>query len=367
MARHHLLFLIIGLGLGACGPKAEAPTLSLPPTADTLMLTSGALTNGAWLHDQLWAVLGPDDATVWLVDFATGSISTVGQPGTSYRNPFGIFSFRDTLYVNDWGMSRMTVWSSAGELIEAIPASSTTRGTLPRARDDRGNTYMALRPNPGRDGAGNRDSTAVVKTTSAFEDPDTVAMLAPFDIEEVIGDAGPRFERKIFSGEDAWGALPNGSIWIARVRHNRVWWLHPDGTETRGPMLPDPVFPVTRLDKEVFLQRFPEGLRRTPERLPFADIKPPFVTGLTGPDGKIWLQKSRELQDSVQMYQRIGPEGELEAMIRVPIPAAILAVGRNHVLVAEPLDDGARLWQFENIMVMPDQSSPEISITTLPK
>ena len=119
MVRPHWLPLVFILGIAACEPQAEAPTLDLPPTADTLMLTSGAVTDGAWLHDQLWAVLGPDDATVWLVDFATGSIDALGEPGESYRNPFGIFTFSDTLYVNDWGMGRMTVWSSTGNLVEA--------------------------------------------------------------------------------------------------------------------------------------------------------------------------------------------------------------------------------------------------------
>lgn len=363
----HLSLIAFGFVAAACGPQAEAPTLELPPTADTMMLASGALTDGTWLHDQRWAVLGPDDATVWLVDFAVGTTTRLGEPGESYRNPFGIFSFRDTLYVNDWGMGRMTVWSSAGDLLEAVPTPSNTRGTLPSARDGLGNAYLAIRPHPGSDGRGNEDSAAVVKTTSAFEDPDTVAKLAPFDTEEVVGDAGRRYERKVFSGEDAWGVLPNGTIWIARVKHNRVWVLEPGGDGERGPMLPDPVFPVTRLDKEAFLQGFPDGLRRTAERLPFADIKPPFVAGLTGGDGMIWLQKSRELQDTVQMYQRVGLDGELQAMIRVPMPARILAVSPDHVLVAEPLDDGERLWQFENVRQVPDQDSPDISMTTLPK
>jgi len=171
----------------------------------------------------------------------------------------------------------------------------------------------------------------------------------------------------VFSGEDAWGVLPDGTIWVARVKHNRVWVFEPGGAGDRGPMLPDPVFPVTLLDKEAFLQGFPDGLRRTAERLPFADIKPPFVAGLTGGDGLIWLQKSRELQDSVQMYQRVGLDGELQAMIRVPMPARILAVSPDHVLVAEPLDDGERLWQFQNARIAPDHASPDISMTTLPK
>ena len=353
------------LGLLGCQNRIDAPTLDLAPTDDTLTLTFGALTEGAWLHDQVWAVLSPDDATVWLVDFHAGAVTPLGSSGTSYRNPYGVFSAGDTLFINDWGMGRTTMWSSDGDLLDAIQATDATRGTLPRGRDGVGRFYVALRPHPGPDGRGNEDSAVVVRTDTRMETADTIAMLAPFDIEEVFGDAGRRFERRVFSGEDAWGVFPDGALWIARVKHNRVWW-YTDDEEHRGSMLPDPVYPVTRADREVFLRRFPEGLRGTAQRLPFADIKPPFRSGVTGGDGMIWLEKSRELQDTVQMYHRVGRDGELEALIRVPLPARVLAVSPSGVLVAESVEDGVRLWQFANVQDTA-QASPEISMTTLPK
>jgi hypothetical protein len=322
-------------------------------------MASGALTEGAWLRDQIWAVLGPDDATVWLVDFATRSPRPLGTPGVSYRNPHGVFGFADTVFVNDWGMGRTTVWSMEGRLLDSTRATDVTRGALPRARDAAGRYYVAVRPHPGPDGSGNADSAAVLRTDPSLTRADNLAMLAPLDIEEVFGDAGRRFERRIFSGEDAWGVLPDGALWIARIKHNRVWWVD-DSTVTRGPMLPDPVYPVTRADREVFLRQFPEGMRGTAERLPFADIKPPFRSGLTGGDGKVWLEKSRELTDSVQIYHRVGRDGALEALIQVPVAARILAVGPDLVLVAEPVIGGVRLWQFRNAQ------APDTSITTLP-
>ena len=48
-----------------------------------------------------------------------------------------------------------------------------------------------------------------------------------------------RFERRVFSGADQWGALPDGSLWVARVYDNRVDWRDPSGTWTRGEPLPD--------------------------------------------------------------------------------------------------------------------------------
>ena len=318
------------------------------------------------MHGETWAVLEPDDGKVWLVDFAELSATVVGVPGEHYRNPYGIFSFRDTLFVNDWGLGRTTMWSD-GELLDAIPATDATRGTLPRARDVSGRFYVAVRPPPGPDGQGNKDSAAVLRTSHQLDQADTVAMLSPLDIAEVFGDAGRRFERKVFSGEDAWGLLPDGTLWVARVNHNRVWLFPADDQDQHGPMLPDPIFPVNRADREVFLRQFPDGLRRTAQQLPFAEVKPPFLAGLTGADGYVWLQKSRELSDTVQMYHQVGHDGELVALIRVPLAAKILAVSPNRVLVVQPVETGVRLWQFGHPPAQADQATPEISMTTLPK
>ena len=357
----------IVVGLAACQNQPEVPTLDLPPTTDTLTLASGAITEAAWMHGETWAVLGPDDGTVWLVDLAERSTTVVGVPGENYRNPYGIFSFRDTLFVNDWGMGQTTMWSPDGRQLDAITATNTTRGTLPRSRDAAGRFYVAVRPPPGPDGRGNQDSAAVLRTSHRLDRADTVAMLAPFDIEEVFGDAGRRFERKVFSGEDAWGVLPDGTLWVARVNHNRVWLFPADAAERHGPMLPDPIFPVTRADREVFLRQFPDGLRKTAQQLPFAEVKPPFLAGLTGADGNVWLQKSRELSDTVQLYHQVGPDGELRALIRVPLAAKILAVSPDRVLVVQPTENGVRLWQFGYPPPQVDQATPEMSMTTLPK
>ncbi len=353
--------------LGACQNRTEAPTLDLPATSDTLSLASGAVTEGAWMHGETWAVLEPDDATVWLVDFSDRSTVVVGTPGEDYRNPFGIFSFRDTLFVNDWGMGRTTMWSADGDLVDAIPTSSITRGTLPRARDAAGRFYVAVRPPPGPDGRGNQDSAAVLRTSHQLDRVDTVAMLSPLDIEEVFGDAGRRFERRVFSGEDAWGVFPDGTLWVVRVNHNRMWLFPVDAEEHHGPMLPDPVWPVTRADRTVFLRRFPEGLRKAAEQLPFATIKPPFLAGLTGADGNVWLQKSGQLSDTVQLYHHVGRDGELRALIRVPLAAKILAVSPDRVLVVQPTVNGVRLWQFSHPPSQFGQAVPEMSMTTLPK
>ena len=221
------------------------------------------------------------------------------------------------------------------------------RGALPRARDAAGRFYLELTPRPGADGRGNRDSAAVVRAGPALDRADTIARLAPLDIAEVSGDAGRRFERRVFSGADQWGALPDGSLWVARVYDNRVDWRDPSGTWTRGEPLPDRVLEVTRYDRELFLRRFPPELRSTAEQLPFAAVKSPFEAGLTSPGGEVWLEKSRAPVDSSRRYHVVDRRGRLRSEIRVPGSGRIVAVAPGSVLVAEPSRDGARLLRYE--------------------
>ena len=318
------------------------PVVELPASGDTLATSYSDLTKAAWLGGNRWAVLAPADNSAGIVDFGARSITPLGgRSSTSLRNPSDLFVAGDTLYVGDWGLRRVTLWTPSGRLARFIPASNNVRGTLPGARDSAGTFYLDLYPPPGPDGSGNRDSAAVVRIDSSHVD--TLARLAPFDIAEVQGDAGRRFERRIFSGTDQWGVLPDGSLWVGRVYDNRVDWRAPNGRWSRGQVLPDRVLEVTRYDRELFLRKFPAELRRTAQDLPFAAIKPPFEAGFTGANGNVWLEKSRAPADSSRRYHVVDRQGKLLQEVRIVGPGRILAVAARSVLVAEPHREGFRL------------------------
>jgi hypothetical protein len=343
--RRRLLFL--SLFLAACEDRNPAPVVELRAGPDTVSTGYAEVVDAVWLGGKRWAVVAPLDVTVGLVDLDARRLRPLGGEGTKeIRNPSLVFTAHDSLYVGDWGLRRISVWSPDGRLVRAIPAPGVTRGTLPGERDGGGRWYAELKPSPGPDGSGNRDSAAVVRTDPSFRSPDTVAGLAPLDLAEVTGDAGRRFEPRALSGTDEWGVLPDGSVWVARVIENRVDWRAPDGRWIEGDALPDRVLEVTEYDRELFYRKFPPELRATAEQLPFAAVKPPFEAGHTSPAGTVWLEKSRAPADSSRRYHEVDRGGHLTREIRVPGPGRIVAVGGDAVLVAERVTDGTRFIAF---------------------
>jgi len=321
--------------------------MELSAGPDTVSTGYAEIVDAEWLGGQRWAVVAPLDVTVGLVNLDAREVAPLGGAGgKEIRNPSVVFLTGDTLYVGDWGLRRLTLWTRDGRLVRAMPAPARARGALPGARDLAGRWYMELKPPAGRDGSGNRDSAAVVAASPGFERLDTLARMAPLDLAEVAGDAGRRLEPRALSGTDRWGVVPDGSVWVARVTQNRVDWRGADGRWVEGDRLPDRVLEVTQYDRELFYQKFPPELRSTAEQLPFAAVKPPFEGGHTSPAGTVWLEKSRAPADSSRRYHEVDRAGRLIREIRVPGQGRIVAVGAGEALVAERVTDGTRFIGF---------------------
>jgi hypothetical protein len=353
-------FLLAGLLISCGAAKPKFPVLELAASGDTVVAPYNDVTDASWLGGSRWAVIAPGEEAVAVVDVARHTTTPLGGPASrELRNPTNIFVAQETLYVGDWGLRRLTLWAPPHHLVRTIPAPAITRGTLPRARDAAERYYLDLYPAPGPDGSGNRDSAAVVRANPSLSQMDTIARLAPLDIAEVMGDAGRRFERRVFSGVDRWGILQDGSLWVARVYDNRVDWRSPDGKWSKGAALPDRVLEVTRYDRELFLRRFPPELRRTAQELPFAALKPPFEAGLSSPAGQVWLEKSRAPADSSRRYHVVDRAGQLVREVRIRGEGRILGLGERTALLAETVPDGTRLIAIR----IPDQSAPPLTAT----
>jgi hypothetical protein len=329
-----------------CGrPAANIPLTVIGAGRDTLHILGGDATQAAWLGGERWAVISPATSALNVLDFSTRTVVPLaGAAPDALQHPAGIFSLADTLFVTDWGLRRTTVWSPEGRMLRAIPAPDLTAGALPRGIDGAGRFYYEIAPPARADGSGNHDSAAVVRVAPGAARADTVARLAPLDLAQVESDAGSRFEQRVFSGQDAWGVVPDGAVWVARVRQNRVDWIAPDGGVTRGASLPDRILEVTRTDRELFVRRFPAELRSTVEQLPFAPVKPPFEAAFTGPGPTVWIEKSQAVNDSARAYHLVARDGKPAREVRVRgYWSRVLAVNGSSALVADPDSTGFRL------------------------
>ena len=312
------------------------PSVSLGMPIDSLELPYSFLDDAVWLGDDHWAVVAPNEHAALLLDLGNDTATVLGGPRhPEYAEPFALFKSGDSLYLDDWGKRAVTVWSNG--YVGSIDINRFVRGAFPEARDRAGRFYAKLPPAPGPDGSGNRDSAVII----AMAEPrvDTVGTLAPPDIAEVFGDAGRRFEPRALSGNDAWGVLPDGTFWIARTNQNRVDRRSPDGTWRRGKQLPDRVLQVLPEDRDIFLEQFPPELRSTAEKVPFAIIKPPFVSAFADPDGNVWLVKNYSLVDTTRSVQMVGRDGTLTAQYEFPGYGRVIGGNREVLLVAESKDN----------------------------
>lgn len=333
--------LLLGASLAACGsPSREPPPVAtLRAPADTVTLSDTEIADALGLGGDRWAVLVPSAHLVRMVDLAAHRATVLGRPGRDYTEPFTLFRAGDTLYVGDWGMRRVTAWTPDGKLASTFEAPAPFRGALPRARDGSGAWYAELRPFPGADGGGNRDSGVVVRWRSGPAS-DTVARLVPYEVEPVTRDGSRRYERLVLSGADQWGVDPDGGIWIARVHRNTLERCTATGSCTSGPRLRDKVLEVTLQDREYFLQSFPEEHRSLARDLPFAVIKPPFDRAFAGGDGSTWLELSRMLTDSTRSYRILDTAGVPIQEFRLPNAQRILGATATHILAIDPLVPG---------------------------
>ncbi|MFL5505302.1 MAG: hypothetical protein ACJ8AU_00350 [Gemmatimonadales bacterium] len=343
MRPSHALRVVPLMFAAACGPKAApAPQVALVPAGDTLLLPFAEATDAAWRGGARWAVLAPGGPEIRLADFEKKDLPALGAGTGELKYPLSLFLASDTLHAADWVNRRLTLWSLDGKFGRAVPAFANLRGALPRARDAAGNFYVELRPPAGPDGSGNRDSASVLRVTPSGA-VDTVAHLAPLDLAKVASPSGERFEQRVFSGTDRWGVGPDGTVWLARVYHNRVDRVPPAGDVRKGQPLPDRVLEVTREDRERFVAKFPPELRGTAEQLPFAPIKAAFTSAFADAQGNVWLERSRAVSDTVQSYHVVGVDGALRYIAVVNGFRRIIAASEREALVALPVADGVQL------------------------
>jgi hypothetical protein len=343
--RHSLLAL---LALAACsGPKPPPPMVTAAATADTVIVPVTEITAATPRGDGNWTVEAPIEGQVFVADFGTHQATPFpGITKATVPHPTTLIGAGDTIIVGDWGLRRFTAWTPTGTQVEAWPAPDALADALPRARDAAGQWYFQVSPNAGIDGSGLLDSAAIVRSDPQLSHFDTVARLAPPDLIKMEGASGEHYQRRILSGDDAWGVQPDGTLWIVRVFQNQVEWHRPgSGKVLRSPQLPDLVLPITDMDREIYVRRFPEAERETARSLPNSPVKPPFEHAFAVPGGRIWLAKSDTALARLRHFQAVDSTGVVRN-IALPTYGSALGVTVHWILVGEEFPGGIRLLRF---------------------
>jgi len=248
----------------------------------------------------------------------------------------------------DYAAERTTLWNEKGEFLKVLHIVPEPGATPILNFDHQGHGYRPdYRPILGSQEPGMpvlTDSFPLLRVSFDTQKIDTIAQLK----SPRYGDArfGEQVQRvaMIFSANDLFGALPDGSVWIARGHENRVDWRAPDGTWRIGKPRPYARIPVTQADKDRFMQRMRErGLPTQVEVVfPFAEYKPPFEGGLTRPSGEVWLQRPRASETEAITYDVWGRDGGWKRAVTFPVGASLAGFGANGAIYGVVKDGETR-------------------------
>lgn len=341
------LIVLAAFAVACAEPAPPTPVIRLTQTGDTLVAPVALFSEAELLSDGRWVMIAPVELQVQVVNFADSTVrpfpnmSTAEVPG-----PSTLLAAADTVMVGDWGLQRVTGWLTGESRLFAIPMPGEVSGALPRARDAAGQWFFEASVPAGRDGSGLADSGMVVRGDPLLARFDTVARLAPPDLAVMQREGGQRYERRVLSGQDRWGVLRDGTLWLARFRQNRVEWRRPDGTViAMTKPLPDPILAVTEMDRQIYLQRFPEEQRQAARGQSFVELKPAFEAAFATPDRRVWLFKSAPALDSIRTFQVVDTTG-LQLVVEVPSRGYAIAVTADWILMGEQFPEGTRLLRY---------------------
>jgi hypothetical protein len=286
--------------------------------------------------------------------FGNGTVDTIGHRTDSLApgSPTSVYKFAgwvvhlggDTVALVDFAAIRTTLWNEQGQPLAPLALPPVGGATPVLAYDHRGFGYKSDftsvlgSPEPGGT-VDPSDSVPVLRIQLTSARVDTVAHLSPPVLGEAKFGEQSRQVATIFGPNDMFGALPDGRVWIARARENRLEWRGPGGVWIRGkPHRFEPV-PVTDADKSRVLERIrsqaagqlPDGIELT---WPFADAKPPFDNAIASPAGEVWVQRSRPLDGIEFVYDVFGPDAEWKRAVKLPANTALAGFGENGAVYA---------------------------------
>lgn len=354
------LAALLATMLAACTPAESQSKL----TGEARLPGSfGMLSNVVELQDGRVAFADTRNKLFFTADFRTGTVDTLGTrvdslaPNGSpaqYKFPGWVAHLAgDTVALVDFSVLRTTLWSETGKALGILPIEPVAGKTPVLVYDTLGRGYkidyqaVLGGGEPGR--TVRPDSIAVLRLDLMKGGVDTVAQLASPEYGDAIFGEEVQQAAKVFAPNDFFGVLPDGTVWVARARENRIDWRSPDGKWVRGQSHPFRKVPVTQADKDRVLAQVREQGKQfgMPQNLrivyPFAETKAPFDFALGHPSGEVWLQRPRSDERAQLVYDVFDRTGKWNREVTFPRDAALAGFGRSGAVYASAKNpDGSR-------------------------
>jgi hypothetical protein len=305
----------------------------------------------------------PLSQVVLRVDMAAGVADTLGRVGGGpgeYRQPDQVFPLPgDSTLLVDLGNGRFTIIGPDGAFRDgmslAVPREDGAPSfIMPRAVDGKGGLYFMA---SGAMGQGPPDSTAVVRYDRETARMDTVARL--WRPESTVQRTGGsvRVSGRMMEARDDWVVGSDGRVAVLRANGYAVEWHFPDGTVVVGPPNPFESLPISRTDREAYLEESSGGglmvmvtrsssgesttqmsrggslggaSRPSVDESEWAETFPPFRPERSGvsPAGEVWVQRwlPSELPQRMDVFDSTGL---LAGSVDLPPGSRLIGFGKG--------------------------------------
>jgi hypothetical protein len=351
-------------GLTLLATTACSPAQSQSPGIEAkLPARFSTISNVVELRDGRIVFTDTKDKLFLRADLKNGKMDTLGTrvdslaagaPAREYKFPGWVAHLAgDTVALVDFSAIRTTLWDENGKALGILPIRPVAGNTPILLYDTLGHGYkidyqaVLGGGEPGRQIR--PDSIPVLRFTIKGGSVDTVARLTAPEYGDATFGEQVQQAAKVFSPNDFFGVLPDGTSWVARGRENRVDWRSPDGTWTRGRPHSYTRVPVTQADKDRVVAQVREHGKQygMPQDLqivyPFAETKPPFDFALGRPGGEVWLQQPRAQENAPLVYDVFNRKGSWAREVTLPSGATLAGFGNGGaVYVSLKNPDGSR-------------------------
>ena len=312
------------------------------------------------LSDGRVIVVDFQDKTVHLLDRKLAAIKQIGREGKGpgeYSMPLGLVPMPgDLTYLVDVMNQRLLPIKSDGSTDAPIPFSTFAKGLMMMVSvvaDSRGR--MFFQGVAADIAAVNADSAPILRADPGAKGVDTVGYFKPQKLNmSISGGKVSMGAMRMFAPEETWTATMDGRL--ARVIPEPYHLVIYDekSKPVAGPAVKYEPIKVTDEEKAEGKKAFEKGIaagraaaasaagRRaaaafTAAEPEYAPTKPPFpgrAAAVAGPNGEIWVERSRPFSDKAGLYDRFDRAGKLIGQVRLNADSRVVGFGKKAVYVA---------------------------------